>query len=75
MSIAGPAAASFWSQQRTTLSELLMRAGNQRAARLLSLAPAAELRETAPWDPVQVVLRVKLHRNASTQILKPGMIL
>jgi hypothetical protein len=50
MSIAGPASASFWSQQRTTLSEMLLRAGNQRAARLLSLAPAAELRDGDPWD-------------------------
>ncbi|MFI1989088.1 hypothetical protein [Actinoplanes sp. NPDC020271] len=59
MSIAGPAAASFWSQQQTTLSELLMRAGNQRAARLLSLVPAAELRDADPQSPVPVVLLVR----------------
>jgi len=59
MSIAGPASDSFWRQQQTTLSELLLRAGNQRAARLLSLVPAAELGEADPWEPVQVVLLVR----------------
>ncbi|GIF01568.1 hypothetical protein [Paractinoplanes rishiriensis] len=69
MSIAGPAAAGFWSQQQTTLSQLLVRAGNQRAARLLSLAPAAELRDGDPWDPVQVVLRV---RPAFLDLFRPA---
>ncbi|WP_431946881.1 hypothetical protein [Micromonospora marina] len=59
MSIAGPASDRFWSQQRTTLSELLLRVGNQRAARLLSLVPAAELGDGDPWEPVQVVLLVR----------------
>lgn len=78
MSIAGPAAASFWSQQQTTLSELLMRAGNQRVARLLSLVPAVELRDADPWDPVQVVLRVRpifldLFRPADLQAIAEQM--
>jgi hypothetical protein len=78
MSIAGPAAANFWSQQQTTLSELLMRAGNQRAARLLSLVPAAELRDGDPWSPVRVVLRVRptfldLFRPADLQAIAEQM--
>ena len=59
MPIAGPVAGGFWRQQQTTLSELLLRTGNQRAARLLSLVSAAELGEADVWDPVQVVLMVR----------------
>jgi very-short-patch-repair endonuclease len=78
MSIAGPASESFWRQQQTTLSELLLRAGNQRAARLLSLVSAAELGEADVWDPVQVVLLVRpifldLFRPAELQAITEQM--
>ena len=68
----------FWRQQTTTLSELLLRAGNQHAARLLSLVPAAELGEAEPWDPVQVVLLVRpafldLFRPADLQAISEQM--
>ena len=78
MSIAGPADDRFWSQQQTTLSELLLRAGNQYAARLLSLVPTVELSEADPWDPVQVVLLVRpvfldLFRPAELQAIGEQM--
>jgi len=78
MSMAGPVSNHFWRQQQTTLSELLLRAGNQRAARLLSLVPAAELGESEPWDPVQVVLLVRpifldLFRPAELQAIGEQM--
>jgi hypothetical protein len=50
----------FWARELTTLSELLVQAGNQRAARLLSL-----VQDTDEADPVvgeqvrNVVLRVR----------------
>jgi hypothetical protein len=78
MSIAGPVSDSFWRQQQTTLSELLLRAGNQRAARLLSLAPAAELGEADVWDPIQVMLVIRpifldLFRPAELQAIAEQM--
>jgi hypothetical protein len=69
MSIAGPVSDSFWRQQQTTLSEMLLRAGNQRAARLLSLVPAAALGEADVWDPVQVVL---LARPSFLDLFRPA---
>lgn len=48
-----------WQRELTTLSELLVQAGNQRAARLLSLVQDAEL-ASPPWEVTQtVVLRVR----------------
>ena len=79
MSIAGPVSESLsWRQQQTTLSELLLRAGNQHAARLLSLVSAAELGEADAWDPVQVVLLVQpifldLFRPAELQAITEQM--
>ena len=41
------------------MSQMLVKAGNQHAARLLSLTEQMETADTAPWDPVAVVLRVR----------------
>jgi hypothetical protein len=49
-------------QELKTTSQMLVQAGNQHAARLLSLTQQLEIPDAAPWEdqtPVQVVLRVR----------------
>ncbi|SCF22583.1 hypothetical protein GA0070558_16021 [Micromonospora haikouensis] len=64
------------SQELATVSQMLVQAGNQHAARLLSLAEQAEIGQSLPWEPapVPVVLRVHpafvgLFRPADLQVI------
>ncbi|WP_188196635.1 hypothetical protein [Nonomuraea sp. SYSU D8015] len=77
--LSGQGGAGSWTRELTTLSELLLQAGNQRAARLLSLVQDAESADWEPWDETQtVVLRVRpifldLFRPADLQAIATQM--
>ncbi|OUC97713.1 hypothetical protein [Streptosporangium minutum] len=66
----GRGGVGLWSRELATLSELLLQAGNQRAARLLSLVQDAESAVSNPFDQTEtVVLRV---RPISLNLFQPA---
>ncbi|MBN1173737.1 MAG: hypothetical protein JXA67_16315 [Micromonosporaceae bacterium] len=49
------------SNKLATVSQMLVQAGNQHAARLLSLAEQVEIGESLPWGPAPVPVVLHVH--------------